>query len=245
MDIQVQSPEGALAAQAKVHRRLPCRGRPSKPYCIDEGKVQRNVWAKEKYFGQEGNAWGAFAEQIKEIADQNPSYAAYYKKKLVASEERVRDLTKMKSFMMSDHKKKTALTSTRKIAERYQLELDSVKQQLQSSEQTRNRVEQRILNMELQQRRRRRPQSAGVRRNSKINPIINRLQSENSELSASSSIAPADAMLSELREELKEQQMLKGGNAQSMPIISTTSIISETSQYEVPITFASNSLKSK
>jgi multidrug efflux pump subunit AcrA (membrane-fusion protein) len=211
-----------------------------------KGKYNEMFERKKNILDKKAMREALSRNKIKEIADQNPSYAAYYKKKLVASEERVRDLTKMlKSFMMSDHKKKTALTSTRKIAERYQLELDSVKQQLQSSEQTRNRVEQRILNMELQQRRRRRPQSAGVRRNSKINPIINRLQSENSELSASSSIAPADAMLSELREELKQEQkqMLKGGNAQSMPIISTTSIISETSQYEVPITFASNSLK--
>ena len=211
-----------------------------------KGKYNEMFERKKNILDKKAMREALSRNKIKEIADQNPSYAAYYKKKLVASEERVRDLTKMlKSFMMSDHKKKTALTSTRKIAERYQLELDSVKQQLQSSEQTRNRVEQRILNMELQQRRRRRPQSAGVRRNSKINPIINRLQSENSELSASSSIAPADAMLSELREELKEEQkqMFKGGNAQSMPIISTTSIISETSQYEVPITFASNSLK--
>ena len=212
-----------------------------------KGKYNEMFERKKENLNKKSMRQALSRNKIKEMADQNPSYAAYYKKKLVASEDRVRDLTKMlKSFMMSDHKKKTALTSTRKIAERYQLELDSVKQQLQSSEQTRNQVEQRILNMELQhRRRRRRPQSAGVRRNSKINPIINRLQSENSELSASSSIAPADAMLSELREELKEEQkqMFKGGNAQSMPIISTTSIISETSQYEVPITFASNSLK--
>ena len=33
--------------------------------------------------------------RIKEIADQNPSYATYYKKKLLASEQRVQDLTKM------------------------------------------------------------------------------------------------------------------------------------------------------
>ena len=171
-----------------------------------KGKYNEMFERKKENLNKKAMRQALSRNKIKEMADQNPSYAAYYKKKLVASEDRVRDLTKMlKSFMMSDHKKKTALTSTRKIAERYQLELDSVKQQLQSSEQTRNRVEQRILNMELQQRRRRRPQSAGVRRNSKINPIINRLQSENSELSASSSIAPADAMLSELREELKQE----------------------------------------
>lgn len=213
-----------------------------------KGKYNEMFERKKENLNKKAMRQALSRNKIKEIADQNPSYAAFYKKKLVASEERVRDLTKMlKSFMMSDHKKKTALTSTRKIAERYQLELDSVKQQLQTSEQTRNQVEHRILNMELQhrRRRRRRPQSAGVTRSSKINPIINRLQRENSELSTSSSIAPADAMLSELREELKEEQnqMMKGGNAQSMPIISTTSIISETSQYEVPITFASNSLK--
>ena len=51
---------------------------------------------------------------------------------------------------MSEHKKKTALTSTRMAAQRYQIELDTVKTQLVASEKTRNEVEQRILDMELQ-----------------------------------------------------------------------------------------------
>ena len=90
------------------------------------------------------------------------------------------------------------------------------------------------------------------RRNNKIDPIINRLRDNDgsSILSASSSVAGnnnADAFLNELKEELKEEQqnMLKqGNNTQSMPIISTTSVVSETSQYEVPISF-SGSMKLK
>ena len=209
---------------------------------------------KKKYLNKKAITQSVSSNRIKEIADQNPSYAAYYKKKLLASEQRVKELTKMlKSFMMSEHKKKTALTSTRLAAQRYQVELDTVKNQLLQSEKTRNDVEQKILDMELQRRRRRRrPQSAGVtrgNRSSKIDPIINRLKDTSSLLSASSSVVSnnnnADAFLNELKEELKEEQnmMMKNGNAQSMPIISTTSVISETSQYDLPISFQSSKKK--
>ena len=151
---------------------------------------------------------------------------------------------------MSEHKKKTALTSTRMAAQRYQIELDTVKTQLVASEKTRNEVEQRILDMELQRRRnnrgriRRRPQSAGISRSSKIDPIINRLKGDSSIISSNGSIN-ADTFLNELKEELKEEQQQEQNNnqqmmmknAQSMPIISTTSVISETSQYDLPISF--------
>merc|ERR1712167_344713 len=119
-----------------------------------KGKYNEMFEKKKRNLNQKAITHSLTRNRIKEIADQNPSYAAYYKKKLLASEQRVQDLTKMlKSFMMSEHKKKTALTSTRMAAQRYQIELDTVKTQLVASEKTRNEVEQRILDMELQRRR--------------------------------------------------------------------------------------------
>ena len=95
-----------------------------------KGKYNEMFERKKKYLNKKSITQSISRDRIKEIADQNPSYAAYYKKKLLASEQRVQELTKMlKSFMMSEHKKKTALTSTRLVAQRYQVELDSVKHQ--------------------------------------------------------------------------------------------------------------------
>jgi hypothetical protein len=177
-----------------------------------KGKYNEMFEKKKRNLNQKAITHSLTRNRIKEIADQNPSYAAYYKKKLLASEQRVQDLTKMlKSFMMSEHKKKTALTSTRMAAQRYQIELDTVKTQLVASEKTRNEVEQRILDMELQRRRnnrgriRRRPQSAGISRSSKIDPIINRLKGDSSIISSNGSIN-ADTFLNELKEELKGEQ---------------------------------------
>jgi myosin heavy subunit len=152
------------------------------------------------------------AEEIKAAADNNPAYAQFYKKKLKASEARVAELTGMlKQFMMSDHKSRAMLRSSRTAAQRYQLELDGVKNALHTSESTRDAVELRMLNMEKERmahrhakesgrrQRRNRPQSAragGMQRSNTAPAIGGRrdLLDTHNFRQASSSIRPNTAM---------------------------------------------------
>ena len=120
------------------------------------------------------------ALEIKEAANNNPAYAQFYKKKLKASETRVKELTSMlKQFMQSDHKKKALLRSSRHATERYQIEMDGLKTQLQQSEKIRDKAELRLLNIQKQKnsgKRRRRPHSAAQVRRSKSSPFLDNIE---------------------------------------------------------------------
>ena len=81
--------------------------------------------------------------------------------------------------MQSDHKKKALLRSSRHAAERYQIEMDGLKTQLQQSEKIRDKAELRLLNIQKQKnsgKRRRRPHSAAQVRRSKSSPFLDNIE---------------------------------------------------------------------